>query len=304
MDTIHYACALAYIVGEEARGKGKCTQVETGNHRSTCRLSDRCIGVPAGMPFGAREYFSKILTCVGCRYWSHLQRQANTCDWTPHRRFPWDKPTTLGAANSMQLDREDDSGSSTSESTKSELPPPIPEPSPGRTRRGRRENREARLGDPVMPSEHPDDGAPEMEDWEFTPGKKLDKRERESEFPGPNPSSLGLFSLTHIAAIAFSTSYLTSPQPTVIADDISINRIRMPPGGTQHWPADRSTLRYCEVIEGKVQLKSGGQSFAVGQGGVFVIRPGMACTAENRRYTETVLSCHTNTNYSLMPEEV
>lgn len=71
----------------------------------------------------------------------------------------------------------------------------------------------------------------------------------------------------------------------------------MPPGGSQHWSAEEDKLRYCEVIQGKVQLKSGGQSFAVGQGGVFIIRPGMACTAENRKYTEAVLSCHTNSNY-------
>ena len=92
-------------------------------------------------------------------------------------------------------------------------------------------------------------------------------------------------------------SYLTSPQPIIIADDISINHIRMPPGGSQHWSAEVDKLRYCEVNQVKVQLKSGGQSFAVGQGGVFVIRPGMACTAENRKYTEAVLSCHTNSNY-------
>ena len=157
-------------------------------------------------------------------------------------------------------------------------------------------------GSSPVPSEQVDSEDMEMEDWEFAPGKKLEKTQRESESPKPVPHSLGSVSLTRIAAIAFSASYLTSLQPIVVADDISINHIRISPGGTQHWPADEGKLRYCEVIQGKVQLKSGGQSFAVGQGGVFVMRPGMTCTAENRQYTEAVLSCHTNSNYSFMSE--
>jgi mannose-6-phosphate isomerase-like protein (cupin superfamily) len=87
----------------------------------------------------------------------------------------------------------------------------------------------------------------------------------------------------------------------MISDDVRINRMYIRPGGTKRWPTEHNKLRYWEVIEGKLQVESGGQSLAVGEGGVFVIRPGMSCTAENRQYREAVLSCHTLENYSLMP---
>lgn len=85
-----------------------------------------------------------------------------------------------------------------------------------------------------------------------------------------------------------------------IADDISFNRLRIPPGGTHHWMAENNKLRYCEVITGKVELKVGESTLTLGPGGLFVVRPGMSCIAENRRYVEAVLSCNTIANYTLI----
>lgn len=73
------------------------------------------------------------------------------------------------------------------------------------------------------------------------------------------------------------------------------------PGETHRWPTEHDKLQYWEVIKGRVQVKSGGRSLAVGPGGIFVIRPGMSCKAENRLYDDAVLSCHITSNYSLMP---
>jgi hypothetical protein len=127
-----------------------------------------------------------------------------------------------------------------------------------------------------------DDDMPRMEDWEFAPGRRVDDTTRET--------------------IAFSAVYLTGSQPVTIADDISFNRLRIPPGGINVWKADDNSLRYCEIVKGKLEIKIGEtQSLTIGPGGVFIVRPGMACTAENRRYEEAILSCHTNANYSLMP---
>lgn len=98
--------------------------------------------------------------------------------------------------------------------------------------------------------------------------------------------------------MAFSSIYLAGTQPITIAEDISFNRLRIPPGGLHQWKADDKSLRYCEVITGKVELKFPDTALTIGPGGVFILRPGMSCTAENRRYVEAVLSCHTNFNYS------
>lgn len=101
------------------------------------------------------------------------------------------------------------------------------------------------------------------------------------------------------AAVAFSSVYLTSANPIAIAPDISLNRLRIPPGGHHPWQADDNSLRYCEVIAGKIEVKYPDTTLTIGPGGIFILRPGMSCSVENRLYVEAVLSCHTTSNYSL-----
>jgi hypothetical protein len=101
-------------------------------------------------------------------------------------------------------------------------------------------------------------------------------------------------------AFAFSGPYVTSQNAIQVAEDIGFHRLRIPPGGTQHWSAKKDVLRTCEVISGKLELKVGDvKAQPIGAGGVIVIRPGMKLTAENRQYDEAVVSCHNFSNYSL-----
>ena len=184
LDTNHYTCALAYIVGEEVQGTIRCTQVESSRNRLLCRLSERCIRLPAGMPFSTRETFSRILTCVGCRYWSHHQKAANPCDWNHHRRRPGSHKPLIPTVTK----REGGDENSSSGSVEPEMPPAAPESSllPNGLRK-RRSNLAVASNSPSVPSQQADDGDVEMEDWEFAPGKKLEKTETESEWPIPNP---------------------------------------------------------------------------------------------------------------------
>lgn len=105
LDEGHYVAALAYIVGDEVTGTGRCSQDET---KSTARLSDRCIKLPSNMPVDARVSFSRTPTCVGCRYWTHLQRRPNDCDWNPDRRQAGDPTRGRRTSKKARLSDEED----------------------------------------------------------------------------------------------------------------------------------------------------------------------------------------------------
>lgn len=113
LDHRHYAAALAYLVGEEVFGEDKCRQSET---RATSRLSDKCIKLPASMPLEARNCFSKYPTCVGCRYWSHLQRRTNTCDWNHDQEEAGQVPLNHRSSKQARL-LDDEDYNSTESST-------------------------------------------------------------------------------------------------------------------------------------------------------------------------------------------
>lgn len=80
LDATLYACALAYLVGEEVTGGEACT-ARTWQGKSA-RLSGICIKLPP-LQQGIRGKFSLTPTCVGCRYWSHRSGEKNRCDWAP-----------------------------------------------------------------------------------------------------------------------------------------------------------------------------------------------------------------------------
>ncbi|KAF4120658.1 putative serine esterase (DUF676) [Geosmithia morbida] len=314
-----YSCSLAYIVGEEVSSPSeRCHHIDvavTGTAKNSLRLSRPCIRPPPEMPPPAKLQFSKVATCVGCRYWAQLLRKSNPCDWAhpaPGARYPSSPSTgTSRAVVSPKVvaaprveDRNPGGGTSsspsggvalesaraghdaaavvtaaaaaTADASAAVSSSPVP-----RLRTSVQKSADVSMADaPSSRPENKNDGMTVMEDWEFAPGKVMDSKGRQT--------------------IAFSTSYLTGTQPISIADDVSINRVHMPPGAMHRWPADRGRLRYCEVISGKVELRMDGKSFSMGQGGVFVIRPSLACTVENRRYVEAILSCHAIENYSLV----
>lgn len=194
IDTTHYACALAFIVGEVVT-VGACTV-----HNTTSRLSSQCIKLPTGMPAIAKEAFSSTLTCVGCRYWQHLQRQKSSCDW-------YQPPPTFKSLE----DKEARGETSTSDDAKpaprsaSHVPAKkatkkykrpatvamepsdqeserhVRDPPAARRKASPRVQPQAVTETPIIRQGEMDDANAKMEDWEFAPGRKVDESSNESK---------------------------------------------------------------------------------------------------------------------------
>lgn len=171
LDKTHYACALAYIVGQE-RKPGACTAALT----PTSRLSQLTIACPPEMPDLARAEFSKCTTCVGCRYWSHLQRQRNKCSWNVQGMRD-----SVSEGRSESVDMDWSSANQDSEERESPVPLPVPAPKASRqidTTSVAQAGSGLRYSTTFSNAEvGPAAAEPEMEDWEFAPGRLLNDKE-------------------------------------------------------------------------------------------------------------------------------
>ncbi|KAH8176970.1 Cupin, RmlC-type [Sarocladium implicatum] len=291
MDVILYACALAYIVGDEVKdGDAKCTATRW----NTSRLSERCIKLPDTLSSHARDLFCKTASCVGCRYYSYLQRQKNTCDWGPaaQRDTPSDNEVER-----MQLDpptrtrvSSTDEGTPAPRGFEADRRRSAPNAGPKTSQRHRRQSRpemgrtESGLRYSTTFSEGPagatNEAQLEMEDWEFAPGRVTNDKE-----PAGN--------------VAFSNSYLTSREPVAVSDDISFNVAVISSGSTIHLSVEDSKLRTCSVATGKVRVKIGNTEFKIGPHGMFKVMPGEDCKVENRHYMDAYIHCTTVDNYEV-----
>jgi mannose-6-phosphate isomerase-like protein (cupin superfamily) len=99
-----------------------------------------------------------------------------------------------------------------------------------------------------------------------------------------------------------SARYLTSHAAITISDGIGVHRTYIQPGEGHVWSAATNKLRYCEVISGKLDVQSEGKVVSIGRGGLFVIHPKMAVSAENPGSAVVELSCHTHTTCLAVPD--
>ncbi|KAG4277272.1 hypothetical protein FPRO04_07569 [Fusarium proliferatum] len=255
LDITHYSCAVAYLVGTCVVGSEQCTANTT---RPSARLSQPCVRLPIGMSATAKQAFSTLESCVGCRYWCHLQRRSNGCDWCPEPK--------LGR------------GSASSRSSSSELNPPMDlddsegvdtmtEVQPKRKKR-RSSGNDVAIRDQTVATGRPEMGVElEMEDWEVAPGRIKDESSDN---------------------VAYSNSYLTSGQPVAVSEDVSFNVIVLKPGSANHWAVEDDKLRTCSVASGKIRVTMNEKTFNLGPNGMFVVRPGQTCKIENRLYIDSV----------------
>ncbi|KAF7550346.1 hypothetical protein G7Z17_g5772 [Cylindrodendrum hubeiense] len=295
LDSTHYACALAFLTGDEITGPDKCVSHVKFNARPTSRLSTPCIKVPENMHISAKKLFSNVLTCVGCKYWSHLQRRINQCDWSPHPRL------SRSGSPLSQLGAEDET--SKLSMTEMDEPDPVVEPEPEpepesdeesvhdlrRRRRRLAAPESAPASTPAMSvskvESRPVEAAGqlsglvlEMEQWEVAPGRMTDESSQN---------------------IAFSNSYLTHGQPVAVSEDISFNVLVIKPGSSNHWPVEENKLRTVSVAAGKVGVTMNEQTFQLGPNGMFVVRPGQTCKVDNRLYVDSVVHCTTIADFGL-----
>ncbi|KAH7165648.1 hypothetical protein EDB81DRAFT_639428 [Dactylonectria macrodidyma] len=284
LDSTHYACALAYLTGDEVTGPEKCVSFDTMQIRSTARLSHLCIIVPPDMHISAKKLFSIHNTCVGCRYWSHLYKRRSQCDWAPKSPMPGEELTFMSGTeeDASKLDAMD-------------LDKPGPDPGleldPRRTRR--------RLTGPMSEAATPSttvDKQPamamsqasgsvlEMEEWEVAPGRMTDETSSETNAR---------------LDIAFSNSYLTSGQPVPVSEDISFNVVIIKPGSSKHWGVECNKLRTVSVAAGKVKVTIDEKTFQLGPNGMFIVRPGQTCKVDNRLYIDSMVHCTTIEGFDL-----
>ncbi|KAM5344754.1 hypothetical protein ACJ41O_010616 [Fusarium nematophilum] len=305
VDAQHYACALAFLTGTEVTGDAKCM---ANSSRPSARLSDPCIALPPAMSASAKIAFSKEETCVGCKYWSHLQRQANKCDWAPEPKTG--RGGSTGSARSTSSSSE--AGWRTDAMDVEEEPQPEPEPEPEpqlepepviaiaipvsepvqELRRTRRQisapgsstgqvtmQEQSVVGIVGRPGQMGGAELLEMEEWEVAPGRLMDESSSDN--------------------VAFSNSYLTSGHPVTISDDVSFNVLVVKPGSVSHWAVEDDKLRTCSVAAGKVRVTMGDKTFQLGPNGMFVVRPGQTCKVENRLYLDSVVHCTTIGDFAL-----
>ncbi|KAF4336470.1 hypothetical protein FBEOM_9678 [Fusarium beomiforme] len=273
----HYACAVAYLTGKAVTGGEQCTARIA---QPSARLSQPCIALPPGMPQSAKEAFSALETCVGCRYWSHLHRLSNGCDWCPEpklgRGSDSSRSSSTGDFNpqtEMELDRLDE-----------EEPGVMAEVKPKRKKRRSSGNDSFSMRDRtavgIISAPGQMGGVElEMEDWEVAPGRMTDESSSDN--------------------IAFSNSYLTSGQPVTVSEDVSFNVMVLKPGSANHWTVEDDKLRTCSVASGKIRVTMNDKTFNLGPNGLFVVRPGQTCKVENRLYVDSVVHCTTIEDFSL-----
>ncbi|KAF9877219.1 hypothetical protein CkaCkLH20_05485 [Colletotrichum karsti] len=112
----------------------------------------------------------------------------------------------------------------------------------------------------------------EMEDWEIAPGRVRDERSQ-------TPTN-----------VAFSNAYLTSNQVVAVSEDISFNVVVIKPGGSHQWADEDDKVRICSLAVGKVNVKlDKTDPFSIGPNGMFKLKPGVACSVENRTYIDAVV---------------
>ncbi|KAH6988015.1 hypothetical protein BKA56DRAFT_578176 [Ilyonectria sp. MPI-CAGE-AT-0026] len=288
LDSTHYACALAYLTGDEVLGSDKCESHTRYHSRPTSRLSKHCIRVPANMHMSSKRLFSSFLTCVGCKYWSHLQRQTNQCDWSPHPQVPRGASALSSSSTETNADKPNMTGVGKPEPD-SELDSdedPVQDLRQTRRRHVASASASASATSVTMVESKTVETAGqlsgpalEMEEWEVAPGRMTDGSSSQN--------------------IAFSNSYLTSGQPVSVSEDVSFNVLVIKPGSSNHWTIEDDRLRTVSVAAGKVNVTMSEKSFQLGPNGMFVVRPGQTCKVENRLYVDSVVHCTTIANFEL-----
>lgn len=205
LDSTHYACAIAYLVGFEIQGKAQCQAHTRNGARPTSRLSVPCVALPSDVGRACKLTFSGVDTCVGCKYWSHLQRRQNTCDWSGQEYKPrvtttittvsTSTSTSVSAAEETRkvvdvMEIDDDEPEPELESERVSEPVRRRESSKERRQRKRDFRREMRrssvreslVGVGTQPMQFGSADL-EMEEWEVAPGSMRDQKGSESRLP-------------------------------------------------------------------------------------------------------------------------
>ncbi|KAL5613191.1 hypothetical protein FOVSG1_002254 [Fusarium oxysporum f. sp. vasinfectum] len=228
LDVTHYSCAVAYLTGTVVVGSEQCTVNTT---RPSARLSQPCIRLPIGMSASAKQSFSALESCVGCRYWCHLQRRSNGCDWCPEPKLG------RGASGS-------------SRSSSGELNPPMDlddfegvdtmtEVQPKRRKRRSSGNDVAMRDQTLTIMGRPEIGVElEMEDWEVAPGRIKDESSSDRKISEES---------TGTEEVVSKARFVIDPEGELTHDQTTVDVVTVPcPGADplRTWSRDGLMSRY------------------------------------------------------------
>lgn len=98
--------------------------------------------------------------------------------------------------------------------------------------------------------------------------------------------------------MALSRAYLSSNKSAQVHNDLAVRIDVVATGSTLRFDPMNDKMRSCIVHSGKLRVKVDGEpEFAIGPLGQFKIPTGVACTAQNRLYVDSVLIVNTLTVY-------
>lgn len=254
-----YACAVAYMTGQEVTGPEKCTL-----KNPTSRLSEKCIALPNSLsPSAHKTFFQDGKSCVGCRYWSILQRRKVPCQWAKESLYATEKHQ-----DSTDTDMEVPNGPE-AVTTRSKL---------SRASSTRRSYGVVETLQPEYPV-----AAIRAEEWEFAPGKRESKKDGDSK----SRHICWWTNTNNGTVIAMAKSYLDNAQPFKVDEDISTHTITVKTGSRHHLLPEASLLRICHIMSGKADIRMEGEEpFRLGPGGMIKIKQDASCVMENRLYED------------------
>jgi hypothetical protein len=96
--------------------------------------------------------------------------------------------------------------------------------------------------------------------------------------------------LSTTGPVAHSKGYFSSNQVIQITDSVMHRRETISSGALKRFSSDTQTTRMFLLTAGKIHVCVEGQpEFILGQEGMFVLRPGQACTVLNKAYIDAAL---------------
>lgn len=82
-----------------------------------------------------------------------------------------------------------------------------------------------------------------------------------------------------------------------MSNDVSFNVVVLKAGSSTQLAAEDDKMRLCSLATGKVRVRMDGvDDFVIGPNGMFKVRPGAACSVQNRLYIDAVIHMTTITD--------
>ncbi|OIW28655.1 hypothetical protein CONLIGDRAFT_681600 [Coniochaeta ligniaria NRRL 30616] len=294
------SCMIIQVTGEEA--PSPCTKCADGRGPF-----GGCVVIPRDAP---PEVRARMVSCANCNY-HNRQVDCSLINWVVNRQQPaW--PGYLGKGGQPVLGVSE----STPSASASASTPTLESSGPSDRRQSRRlpsndEKPTASSHSAATPHAPAQTSGPagDRNVKEITRPRPPPQREQSSVIPlgQPNPEEMLEMEDWEIAPgrirfqasetqddVALSRAYLTSNKSTQVHNDLAVRIDVISSGSTLRFEPMADKIRSCVVHSGKLRVKVDGEpEFTIGPLGQFKVPAGVACSAQNRLYIDSVLIVNT-----------